>query len=351
MTKKIIARLLLWTGVTGLLRRARKRRVLILYLHSVIDPSTATWTPLRTHFPLDRLRRQLAVLSRHYQWLSLDEALEVLSGEKPPVSNGVVLTFDDGYRNNMELALPVLEEYGIKPVFFVATGMLDSRTPYWFERLDYAIQQLEQPARVRIGSRSLTFTPGDREALRTTYAELRLLAKEHFDDDSEFYTFVDGVSQRLEKAAGKALADIQKDDLCSATLSKDDLANLASSGRATIGSHTVDHVRLDVVDEATCREQLQQSRKYIEEATGEACRHFCYPNGNWNALAAQAVADAGYASAVTTDVGSNAVGDDPYTLKRVHMPAIDDPAVLLLFMARVPAGNRRAKPVAAGPAT
>ncbi len=320
--------------------------MLILCLHSVIDPSTVTWKPLRTHFPVDRLRRQLAVISRHYRWLSLDDALEVLAGRKPPVSNGVVLTFDDGYRNNMEVALPVLEEYGIKPVFFVASGMLDSRAPYWFERLDYAIQQLEQPAQVRIGSRSLTFTPGDREALRTTYAELRQLAKEHFEDDREFYTFVDGVSQRLEKASGKALADIQKDDLCSATLSTDDLASLSSSGRAIIGSHTVDHVRLDIVDEVTRMEQLEQSRKDIEAATGEACRHFCYPNGNWNPSVAQAVADAGYASAVTTDVGSNAVGDDPYALKRIHMPAIDDPAVLLLFMARVPGGNRPAKRVA-----
>lgn len=321
--------------------------MLILYLHSVIDPSAVSWQPLRSHFSVDRLRRQLAVISRHYRWLSLDEAVEVLAGRKPPVPNGVVLTFDDGYRNNMDVALPVLEEYGIKPVFYVATGMLDSRAPYWFERLDYAIQQLEEPAQVRIGSRSLTFTPGDREAMRTTYAELRRLAKEHFDDDREFYAFVDGVSRRFEKATGKALADLQKDDPCSATLSQDDLGTLSSSGRATIGSHTVDHVRMDVVDEATRMEQLELSRRHIEAAIGEACRHFCYPNGNWNPLIARSVAQAGYASAVTTDVGSNGVGDDLYALKRIHMPAIDDPAVLLLFMARVRDGDRSRKDVPA----
>ncbi len=308
--------------------------MLILCLHSVIDPKTAPWQPLRIHFSVDRLRRQLAVISRHYRWLSIDEALEILAGNKPMVPNGVVLTFDDGYRNNMEVALPVLKEYGIKPVFYVATGMLDSRAPYWFERLDYAIQNLKQPTQVRIGTRSLTFNPGDRESLRATYAELRRLAKKHFDDDREFYAFVDGVSGRLERAAGKALADIQDSDPCSATLSKEDLGLLSSSGSATIGSHTVDHVRLDVVDEQTRMQQLDRSRRYIEATTGEPCLHFCYPNGNWNPQIARAVAQAGYRSAVTTDVGINSVGDDPYSLKRLHMPAAEDPALLLLFLAR-----------------
>jgi peptidoglycan/xylan/chitin deacetylase (PgdA/CDA1 family) len=291
-----------------------------------------SWQPLRTPFSVDLLRKQLEIISRYYTWLTMDDAVDMLAGKKPVIPNGVVLTFDDGYRNNMSVALPVAEKHGIKPVFYVATGLLNNRKPYWFERLDYAIQQLREPTQIRIGGRSFQFTPGERETMRENYAALRKAAKSRFGDDREFYAFFDSVSNRLENASGKSLAAIQAGDPCSETLSDQDLQSLTSSDRATIGSHTVDHIRLDTVDEKQCAEQLAAARRYIEDVTGVACRHFCYPNGNWNPRVAEAVAAAGYDSAVTTREGFNSVGDNPYSLQRLHMPPLSDSGRLLLFL-------------------
>jgi peptidoglycan/xylan/chitin deacetylase (PgdA/CDA1 family) len=262
----------------------------------------------------------------------------MLSGRKPLVPNGIVLTFDDGYRNNMSVALPVLERHSIKPVFYVATGMLNNRMPYWFERLDYAIQQLREPTQVYLDGRSFHFAPGDRDSLRESYAALRRAAKKHFDNDREFYEFFDGVSDSMEKSSGKALAAVQSGDPCSETLSDDDIRSLSTSGRAIVGSHTVDHFRLDTVDGKLCADQLNESKRYIEKVTGTVCRHFCYPNGNWNRDVADAVAAAGYDSAVTTGDGFNSVGDDLYSLKRVHMPQSSDAERLLLFMSGLSQG-------------
>ena len=332
MFKTIIAKLLSATGFLRLVRWYNRDRILILYLHSVVDLQDLSWRPLRTPFSIDLLRRQLEIISRHYTWLTLDDAVEMLSGRKPLVPNGIVLTFDDGYRNNMSVALPVLERHSIKPVFYVATGTLNNRMPYWFERLDYAIQQLREPAQVHLEGRSFHFAPGDRDSLRESYAALRRAAKEHFDNDREFYEFFNGVSDTMEKSSGKALAAVQAGDPCSETLSDDDLRSLSTSGRATVGSHTVDHFRLDTVDGKLCADQLNESKRYIEEVTGTVCRHFCYPNGNWNRDVADAVAAAGYDSAVTTADGFNSVGDDLYSLKRSHMPQSSDAERLLLFM-------------------
>jgi peptidoglycan/xylan/chitin deacetylase (PgdA/CDA1 family) len=332
MLKTIIARLLAITGLLRFLRWRNRGRILILSLHSVVDVKATSWQPLRTPFSIDLLSRQLEIISRHYTWLTMDDAVDMLAGKKPVTPNGVVLTFDDGYRNNMTVALPVVEKHGIKPVFYVATGLLNNRKPYWFERLDYAIQQLTEPTQIRIGGTSFRFVPGEREMMRQNYAALRKAAKSRLRDDREFYAFFDSVSLRLENASGKSLAAIQAGDPCSETLSDEDLRDLASSGRATIGSHTVDHIRLDTVDEVQCAEQLAVSRRYLEEVTGVACRHFCYPNGNWNPKVAEAVAAAGYISAVTTQEGFNAVGDNPYALKRLHMPPLSDRGRLLLFL-------------------
>jgi peptidoglycan/xylan/chitin deacetylase (PgdA/CDA1 family) len=331
MFKTITAKLLSLLGILRLIRWYNRNRILILYLHSVVNLQETSWQPLRKPFSIDLLRRQLEIISRHYTWLTLDDAVEMLSGRKPIVPNGVVLTFDDGYRNNMTVALPVLERHSIKPVFYVATGLLNNRTPYWFERLDYAIQQLQAPTQVRLRGRAYHFAPGDRDALRETYAELRQAAKMHFDNDWEFYAFFHSVSDRLEKASGKSLAAIQAGDPCSESLSDEDLRSLTATGRATVGSHTVDHLRLDTVDEKVCADQLRESKSYIEEITGTTCRHFCYPNGNWNRQVADAVRGAGYDSAVTTAEGFNSIGDDLYSLRRMHMPQIVDRQRLLLF--------------------
>jgi peptidoglycan/xylan/chitin deacetylase (PgdA/CDA1 family) len=332
MFKTIIAKLFSAAGILRFLRWYNRNRILILYLHSVVDLKEMPWRPLRTPFSIDLLRRQLEIISRHYTWLTLDDAVEMLAGQKPLVPNGIVLTFDDGYRNNMSIALPVLERYSIKPVFYVATGMLNNRMPYWFERLDFAIQQLREPTQVDLQGRSFHFQPGDRDSLRESYAALRQAAKKHFDNDRQFYEFFNNMSDRLEKSSGKALAAIQAGDPCSETLSDDDLRSLSTSGRATVGSHTVDHFRLDTVDEELCADELTRAKKYIEEVTGTVCRHFCYPNGNWNRSVADAVAAAGYDSAVTTADGFNSVGDDLYSLKRLHMPQSSDAERLLLFM-------------------
>jgi peptidoglycan/xylan/chitin deacetylase (PgdA/CDA1 family) len=315
------------------MRWYHRDKIIIICLHSVVDFSKLTWRPLRRPFSIDLLRRQLEIINRHYHWLSLDDAVEMLAGRKPFVRNGIVLTFDDGYRNNMTVALPELEKYSIKPAFYVATSMLNNQKPYWFERLDYAIQHLRTPTIVKLRDQTFHFLPDDREGQRATYAELRQSAKSEFDSDHDFYQFFDTTTDRLEKSSGLSLAQIQTGDPCSETLSDRDLRTLEGSGRATIGSHTVDHIRLDTVDEKEYERQLTVSKTQIEAVTGTSCRHFCYPNGNWNRSVASAVAAAGYTTAVTGEHGMNGIGADLHSLKRMHMPDISDEHQLLFYLA------------------
>lgn len=330
MLSEIYRKVLVAIGVARFLRWRNRNKLLIVYLHSVINEDEPMWEPLRAHMPVRIFRQQLEIISRYYEWISLDTAIDMLAGRRPMRRNCIVMTFDDGYRNNMTDALPALEKHGAVPAFYIASGMLNNSRPYWFERFDYVIQHLREAADVRLGPHAFHFVPGDRDGLREQYARLRETAKAHFESDREFYEFFDEVSRRLESSCGHALADIQATDPCSATLSDAEIKELMSSGRATIGSHTVDHFRLDVVDEETCRDQLQRSKATIESLTGQSCDHFCYPNGNMNGDVAQLVREAGYKSAVTTNSGLNAAGDDPYALRRMHLPGKADEDALLL---------------------
>ena len=64
----------------------------------------------------------------------------MLKGVVPKRKNCALFIIDDGYQNALTHAIPVLDEFDIKPLIFVVTGMIDSKIPYWFDRLDVALQ-------------------------------------------------------------------------------------------------------------------------------------------------------------------------------------------------------------------
>jgi peptidoglycan/xylan/chitin deacetylase (PgdA/CDA1 family) len=84
-----------------------------------------------------------------------------------------------------------------------------------------------------------------------------------------------------------------------------------------IGSHTLTHPWLTRLSLAAAREEVSSSRKRLEDTFGKPIRHFCYPYGDWNAEVRDLVAEAGYATACTTEPGVNTPTDSPLALKRI----------------------------------
>lgn len=83
-----------------------------------------------------------------------------------------------------------------------------------------------------------------------------------------------------------------------------------------IGSHSLDHPYLTQISLGAAREQVFASKKKLEDLFGVAIEHFCYPYGDWNPAVRDLVAEAGYRTACTTEVGVNLPTDSPFALKR-----------------------------------
>src|SRR5690606_10566133 len=100
--KRVLRYLVYASGLLALWRYLHRKQITILMLHGVAGENAgARWRPLWERMPASKLDAMLGVLGRYYRFLSLDEALDILAGRKPPVDYGLVLTFDDGYRNNV----------------------------------------------------------------------------------------------------------------------------------------------------------------------------------------------------------------------------------------------------------
>lgn len=317
-------------GVLRLWRWRHRHAVLILTVHGVVDEGApaGTWRPLRQRLGAARLDACLTALKSVYTFVPLDEAVDMLAGRRPLVPYAMALTFDDGYRTQVSAVAPVLRRHGVPATVFISTGPVVSRTPFWFDRLDYALQHAVHGARQAvIGGQPLTIDASERERLATTYAELRSLAKAPVRDDREMNRELDGLAEQLERECGHALSTVFEADPWSSLLTVDEIRH--TEPPITFGSHTVDHWRVHRLDRDAVVAQLAGSKADLEAWTGRPCRVFCYPDGGVSADAAGLVRACGYDAAVTADHGVNRQGDDLMYLRRIDLPLSGSVAELL----------------------
>lgn len=317
-------------GINRVFQNQSSECVRVFTLHGVADYSkNHNWVPLRHQMDQARLRQILTALSRHYRFVDMDEAVAVIRGEQPAANNVAALTFDDGYRNNFTQALPVLESLNLPATFYIATAFVTSRQPFWFDRLDYALQVLAETQVFQVGGREFSFGPGSRERLRANYASLRRHCKRVFDDEEEFVAALSGLAAQLEDVAGQSLASVIEDDHWACVASTKELRAAAEHPLVTIGSHTVNHLRLSCATDAAIATELSHSKAQLEQWTGQEVCHFAYPNGDYDNRCIAAVKHAGYRSAVTSDHGMNQVGKEIAALDRIDISPDRRPAEML----------------------
>lgn len=319
-----------WIGFITLWRYFKRDTLCILYLHGVMDSDVdSTWEPLRFQTPRKNFQNTLKYLSKYYTFISLDEAVEMLDGNIPMRANCLVITFDDGYRNNIKHTQLTMSQYGVHPTIYVVTGHIDDRLPFWFDRLDYALQKVPQLYwQEEVAGRRFTFEAGSREGLTQSYKKLRKIVKSMQTDDLVFQKNMSGLALQLEEKSGESIMGVFEEDDWTALLTWDEAKQ---SKDISFGSHTVDHLRIPMVDLDIAIEQLTLSKKKIESMLDVDCDHFCYPNGCFSVETAQLVRQAGFKSAVTTVEGLNRVGDDMMVLKRIAFPESNNlPEVLAI---------------------
>jgi peptidoglycan/xylan/chitin deacetylase (PgdA/CDA1 family) len=319
---RLIRNLVMRCGGFALWRWLKRDEIVILTLHGVMDEEADTsWRPLRAQYPRASLKLALGVLTDYYTFVTLDHAVAMLQGEVPMEQNCMVLTLDDGYFNNLKHAMPILREHEVPVLVYAAVGNIEQRKPFWFDRLDYAIQLADVDGLpVSINGDEVVLRAGSRKELRKSYKTIRDKAKQPGRSDAEMLEELDSLAEQLERRAGRALSDIFEEDDWTSVMSWDQLREMQNDRFAQVGSHTVSHTRLGHAGQESVEFELSVSKQMLEQELGDECRHFCYPNGSFGENTPAMVRAAGYRSATTTEEGANRVGCDPMLLKRIHLP-------------------------------
>jgi peptidoglycan/xylan/chitin deacetylase (PgdA/CDA1 family) len=269
----------------------------ILTLHHVRPPRPDRFQPNRLLEVTPRfLARVVKLLARsHVDVISLDEMHRRMTA-RDFGRRFVCLTFDDGYRDNLEHAYPILREAGFPFAVYVPSSFPDRLGELWWLALEAVIARHE-----RIG---LVIGGANRSFPCRTLAEKRALFDELYwwlrarQTEAELRAVVRDLAIRYQVD----IAAFCK-DLC---MSWQEIALLARDPLVTIGAHTVNHLMLAKLPEKTVRAEMDLSRTVIESALGVRPAHFCYPYGDPGSAGAREFTIArelGFATAVTTRPG------------------------------------------------
>lgn len=282
---------------TGLHRAARFARGagVVLMFHHVRPWGGAGFAPNRlleiTPQFLDTAIETLR--DEGFDIVGLDQAVERLG--RPGAKPFAVLSFDDGYRDNLEHALPVLRRHGTPFTLFVTTGFAERTARLWWVELEEAIRALDR-IEIDIGGAALALDCRDdvekAAAFQAIYWRLRAGPEQDL---------LDRIADLARRADIDPTALVER--LC---LDWDGLRQMAAESLCTIGVHTLTHPMLAKHDAGFARRELAESRAIIEREISRPARHLAYPVGDPTSAGPREfalAAELGFASAVTTRPG------------------------------------------------
>jgi peptidoglycan/xylan/chitin deacetylase (PgdA/CDA1 family) len=223
----------------------------------------------------------------------------------------VVVTLDDGYRDNLTNALPIAESKGVPITIFVTSGILGNHNGFWWDRLGTLLRA--RPPHVTeidlpVGGRNVRLPLGS-SGIRADLDSVRghLLPLPVADIERA----LDAVSEQWQVGSAPPPD--------AGTLSPEDLRQLAASDTVTIGAHTVDHVRLRDRPAGEQQDTISGSKRDLEQSIGQAVSHFAYPFGghaDFDDRSVDAARSAGFDTACTTLPGTARSSADLYRLPR-----------------------------------
>lgn len=326
------ARLLFHTRLYWLVDRVWPRRLLILAGHAVAMPGRNDFLPADMKISERRLEEILRWLGARYQLCTVGEGLQEL--RKRGRRSLVALSMDDGYRDNHEALLALLERVGGRATVFLEGRPIAERRVNWTHKMFWVLER-QSPEDFVLGYTRLSADERANTRLLEVLEEKKALVYR-----LKLVLKYEAVGEERERAIDALFAAAGGDErrLCEMLyLSRDQARNLAARG-VEIGAHTVSHNVLSSLTPAEQRYEIAIGRTALERALDLEVESFAYPFGrswDFDEGTVEAVRDAGFRAAVTTHAGVNRRSSDPLRLARWM---IDDHTPLHLLAAEACGG-------------
>lgn len=300
----------------GMARASRKfypkNGATIFYGHRVTDDDEGCLQGLRPSW----LAEQLDYLSRHYHFISLSTLIDYYERRESIPPNSVVMTFDDGFRDNFTNAYPILQQYHVPATVFLATGCVSSGELPWPQQVGYLFQKTKVDQVCHTTTRQIPVrlkSSRDRHAARTTVREVL------------------GRMPRAERERCVAeLSELLQVDTPRDRMLTWDQVKTMQNGGIEFGAHSFSHPWMPLLSSEEALWEMEASLHDIQRRCGVTRPPFAFPAGLRTTDLVKMAISVGFRSVFQThyNLRVNQIGvNDQFSLSRMGLP--NAPGVIL----------------------
>ncbi len=305
MLKDFARKCLYFSGALGLYHRLRNADSLtVVMFHRTLRPDDPRWASCDPDYTLgqDLFAASLAFFRRHYRVVSLQDVLRARRDGTGLPPRALLISFDDGWLDNVDYALPALRDAGLPAVMFVAADAVGARQPFYQEQI-VAAWRLGKLSLEALAASVVEHAGGEHDGVRAGVAELRRLIAR-----------LETMPPASRRAVLERHADVLNDGL-QHMIDIDDLARLRAGG-IELGLHGKSHVAMtraeDLANElGGAREAMATMLAPPEGLASDACATMSFPHGAFDDSIAAQAREAGYELLFTSVPVLNPVGDKP----------------------------------------
>ena len=338
-----VARVIEHTKLSGLVfdirRNLRAPLLTVVNYHRVHQPSAVSMVDEGVLDATPQsLDRQVAFIKRHFAIVDLDQVRAWQSGAALP-PNPALITFDDGYLDCHERALPILRRHGVKATFFITTDYIERRRLFWWDKIAWIVKHTQQETIFLTHPSPVVLSM--RQGVNHVINGLIRYVKLTFGLNVDRYIAELAVAARVPMSVEleRSLAD-------QLLMTWGHVRALRKAGM-DIGSHTRTHRPLETLEFGVLRDELEGSKADLEDILQEPIDAISYPVGRPLAhkpILRQAVASSGYQLGFTHDTGVQyTLGYvDPLDIHRFAAARGAEETVFLASLALPPLGYTRA---------
>lgn len=230
----------------------------------------------------------------------------------------VALTFDDGYRDNLLVAKPLLERFGAPATVFVATGLVGQSRHFWWDRLALTcLSGAPLPRELSLSFNARTFMVEDHQLELPGQSGARARVRLH----GSLWRHLSRMDATEREAV---LRDIERwastnaePDSSALPMTEAELRQLVDGGLVEVGAHTVSHPLLSSLTRSEKYCEIEASRYQCMQLVGKMPDHFAFPNGDFDDESVALVRAAGFKLACNSNQDVVWRSGDPYRIPRI----------------------------------
>ncbi|MBT8219933.1 MAG: polysaccharide deacetylase family protein [Bacteroidia bacterium] len=304
LARKVIFPSMMGLRFDRLIRNTADDCVLNVMYHGVVQNDSQYFSP--RHITKEQFEAQLQYFKKHFNVLSIPETFHQIRNTIKPNRKSITISFDDGFKNNLYSALPLLEKYDVPATVFVLGSCAEKNETSWvWSAFTRALHFFHPNSSIALGPfRFVNQYDNDHQITLENYI------KSLDFDEREHILSILNKTFGLEKLIKSLPEEIWK------LLSKEELIELSRSKHIQIGSHGYHHYNLGNIKLEHAKIELERSKNLLETTIGQEINMIAYPDGSYSREVKELAEKVGYKYQLAVDYKTPNDNNDPRILNR-----------------------------------